>query len=48
VPLDQMPVFVRPGASIKMYPHDVDSTDDMNLSESVVFEITNEFKGIAL
>lgn len=48
VPFDQMPVFVRPGATIRMYPHDVDSTDDMNLSESITVEITNDFKGIAL
>ncbi len=48
VPFDQMPVFVRPGASIPMYPHDVDSTDDMDLSESVTIEITNHFKGITL
>ena len=48
VPLDQMPVFVRPGASIRMYPHDVDSTDDMDLSQSVTIEITDDFKGIGL
>ena len=48
VPLDQMPVFVRPGASVRMYPHDVDSTDDMNLSESITIEITDDFKGIGL
>jgi len=48
VPLDQMPVFVRPGASIRMYPHDVDSTDDMDLSQSVTIEITEDFKGIGL
>ena len=48
VPLDQMPVFIRPGASIKMYPHDVDSTEDMKLSASITIEITKDFKGIAL
>ena len=48
VPLDQMPIFVRPDAVIKMYPHDVDSTDDMNLSESVNINITQDFKGIVL
>ena len=48
VPLDQMPVFVRPGALIRMYPHDVDSTDDMNLSESITIEITEDFKGFNL
>ena len=48
VPLDQMPVFVRPGALIRTYPHDVDSTDDMNLSESITIEITEDFKGFNL
>lgn len=48
VPLDQMPVYVRPDAQIKTYPHDVDSTDDMNLSESVTITITKDFKGILL
>ncbi|MBR1546642.1 MAG: alpha-xylosidase [Prevotella sp.] len=48
VPLDQMPVFVRPDAVIKMYPHDVDSTDDMDLSQSTDITITHNFKGITL
>ena len=46
VPLDQMPVFVRPGARIKLYPEDVDCTDQMDLSRAVTLEITNDFKGI--
>ena len=46
VPLDEMPVFVRPDARIKMYPHDVDSTDDMNLEKAITIEITKEYKGI--
>ena len=48
VPLDEMPVFVRPGAFIKMYPEDVDSTDEMDLSKSVNIEITKNYKGIDL
>ena len=48
VPLDQMPIFVRPDAVIKMYPHDVDSTDDMDLSQSIAITINNDFNGIAL
>ena len=46
VPLDEMPVFVRPDARIKMYPHDVDSTDDMDLKKAITIEITKEYKGI--
>ena len=45
VPLDQMPVFVRPEAIIRLYPDDVDSTDDMDLSRAVTIEITKEYKG---
>ena len=48
VPLDQMPVFLRPGAMIKLYPDDVDSTDDMDLSKAVTIEITKEYKGIEI
>lgn len=46
VPLDQMPVFVRPGALIKLYPDDVDSTDDMDMNRAVTIEITKDYKGI--
>jgi len=45
-PLDQMPVFVRPGALIKLYPDDVECTDEMDLSRAVTIEITKEYKGI--
>ena len=46
VPLDQMPVFARPGALIKMYPDEVDSTDDMELEKAITIEITKDYKGI--
>ena len=46
VPLEQMPIFVRPGALIKVYPDDVDCTDQMDLSKTVTIEITKEYKGI--
>ena len=44
-PLDEMPVYVRPGASISIYPTDVDSTDEMDLSRATTIEITPDFKG---
>jgi len=47
VPLDEMPVFVRPGAQIKLYPDEVDSTDDMDMSRAVSIEIDKEYKGIS-
>ena len=46
VPLDEMPVFVRPGALIKLYPDEVDSTDDMDMSKAITIEITKDYKGI--
>ena len=45
VPLDRMPVFVRPGACIKVYPDDVDCTDQMDMDKAVAIEITEEYKG---
>ena len=46
VPLDQMPVFVRPNAKISIYSNDVDSTDDMDLTKATTIEITKDYKGI--
>ena len=48
VPLEEMPVFVREGATIPLYPYDVDSTDDMDLSRAVTIDITKDFKGSAI
>jgi len=46
VPLNEMPVFVRPGALIKLYPDEVDSTDDMDMNKAITIEITKDYKGI--
>lgn len=46
VPLDQMPVFIRPGSLIKMYPDEVDSTDDMDMSKTITIEIEKDYKGL--
>lgn len=46
VPLDEMPVYVREGAEIPIYPEDVDCTDEMDLSKSVMLRIDEHFKGI--
>ena len=35
VPLDEMPVFVKYGTSIPMYPEEVNCTDEMNLNKTV-------------
>jgi alpha-D-xyloside xylohydrolase len=46
VPLDLMPVYVRPGAYIPMYPDDVDSTDEMDLSRVEAIRIDRDYKGM--
>ena len=47
-PLERMPVFVRPGAVIPFYPEDVESTDDMDLSKTVHWNISKDYKGYDL
>lgn len=47
-PLDRMPVFVRKGAVIPVYPEDVDSTDDMDMSKVENLIIDEEFKGFEI
>lgn len=46
VPLDLMPVFVRPGAVIPYYPEKVDCTDRMDLSKTKHLTVDDSFKGI--
>ena len=47
-PLERMPVFVRQGAVIPVYPEDVDSTDDMDMSKVENLIIDESFRGFAL
>ena len=46
VPLEEMPVFVRPSAIIPLYPDEVDSTDDMDLSKTINLFINKDYKGL--
>ncbi len=46
VPLERMPVFVRCGAKIPVYPELVDSTDDMDMSKVVEVTVDDTFKGM--
>lgn len=46
VPLEEMPVFVRPEEDIPYYPFDVECTDDMDLSKAEHLFIGRDFKGI--
>ena len=45
-PLDIMPVFVRPGSQIAIYPDIVECTDEMDLSQTITIEVDEQFKGI--
>lgn len=46
VPLERMPVFVRQGEHIRLYPEEVESTDDIDLSKSIILDISLEFRGL--
>ena len=48
IPLEQMPVYVREGAQIPMYPDHVECTDEMDLSKTMLITIDEQFKGINL
>lgn len=46
VPLDEMPVWVKFGAKIAVYPEAVNCTDEMDLSKSMELEFDETFKGL--
>jgi alpha-D-xyloside xylohydrolase len=46
VPLDQMPVYVKYGAEIPMYPEDVNCTDEMDLTKVVKIRFDENNKAI--
>lgn len=48
VPLELMPVYVREGAEIPVYPEQVDCTDDMDMSKVKTIVVDDSFKGIEL
>ena len=48
VPLELMPVYVREGAVIPVYPEHVECTDEMDLTKTVELVIDDTFKGIEL
>ena len=45
IPLELMPVFVREGAQIPMYPEHVECTDEMDLEKTIILNIDQNFKG---
>jgi alpha-D-xyloside xylohydrolase len=46
-PMHQIPVFARQNASIRIYPHPVRCTDDMDLNVSVPLTFDASYKGFA-
>ncbi len=46
VPLSEMPVWVRFGAKIPVYPESINCTDEMELSGSVTISFDNTYKGL--
>ena len=48
IPLEQMPVYVREGAQIPMYPEHVECTDEMDLQKTIIITIDEQFKGYNL
>ena len=48
VPLELMPVYVREGAVIPVYPEHVECTDEMDLSKTVDLVIDETFTGMEL
>lgn len=47
VPLDEMPVFVRPGARIPIYDDEVECTDQMDLSRARILTVDADFHGFS-
>ena len=47
-PLERMPVFIRRGTRITIYPDDVESTDQMDMARAITVEIDSKFKGFPL
>lgn len=46
VPLDMMPVYVRDGAVLPVYPEQVDCTDQMDFTKTLEIKADDTFKGI--
>ncbi len=48
ISLERMPVYVRPGTQIPIYPHEVDCTDEMDLQLTTLLNIDEQFSGYPL
>ena len=48
IPLQVMPVYVRYGAEIPVYPQHVESTDEMDLKRAEILKVDEQFSGYDL
>lgn len=46
-PLERMPVFVRSGAKVPVYPDIVQSTNEMDMKNSITIEFDNSYRGFS-
>lgn len=47
VPLDEMPVWVKKGASISVYPHPVSNTDEIDLTKAEMLVFDDSYSGLS-
>ena len=45
-PLDEMPVWVKYGAKIPVYPHPVSNTNEIDLAKAVILKFDEDYKGL--
>ena len=46
IPLDEMPVWVKKGARISVYPHHVSSTDEIDLAKTEKLVFDDSYSGV--
>ena len=46
MPLERMPIYVKPGAEVPVYLHPVQCTDEMDLSKAARLVFDDEYQGL--
>jgi alpha-D-xyloside xylohydrolase len=46
MPLEHMPVYVRFGSQVPVYPHRVQCTDEMDLTQTVPVVFDDQYRGL--
>jgi len=47
MPLERMPIYVRRGARIKVYPDPIQSTVEMSLEKAATITFDNNYRGLS-